>query len=342
MNKNLKFNITPDWISGFTQSDGSFVINYSTMKHGIPVRPTPVFNLTQSKVDYDLFIEIQKYLGIGKVYNNRNNVTFVVRSIDEIVEVLLPLFDKHPLRGSKLAGYNIFKAVVLMIKEKKHLTLEGIIQILNLSYFMNKDTSLRTEKTKEILENSLRLKYGALPVINQDSSNPSHRLQSLAGPEIVLPALSNSKSNPMNLEFVRGLVDGDGSFNVSFATNRRRVTVNFTVVCELSSISVLNELVEFFECGTVYKLPSKAARYQVQSVDEMLNKIYPKLKGIKFNTIKQNHFEKTIKVAGLIKTNGYKTDKGLQTIVDLAWDMNKEGKGRKISKSEYLTKFIKL
>jgi hypothetical protein len=33
----------------------------------------------------------------------------------------------------------------------------------------------------------------------------------------------------------------------------------------------------------------------------MLDKIYPKLKYIKFNTIKQNHFEKTIKVAELIK-----------------------------------------
>jgi hypothetical protein len=128
---------------------------------------------------------------------------------------------------------------------------------------------------------------------------------------------------------------------VSFATTRRRINVNFTVVCELSSISVLNKLVDFFDCGTVYKLVSKAARYQVQNVDEILEKIYPKLKDIKFNTIKQNHFEKTIKVAELIKNNGYKTDEKLKAIVDIAWDMNKEGKGRKISKSEYLIKFIK-
>lgn len=321
---NKKFYLTPDWISGFTQSDGSFVVNYSTMKNGMPVRPTPIFNLTQSKVELDLFIEIQKYLGIGKIYNNRENVTFTVKSIDEIVEVLFPLFDKHPLIGSKLAAFNIFKVVVLMIKEKKHLTLEGIIQILNLSYFMNNDTTLRTEKTKEILENHLILKYGVLPVV----------------PKLIIPTLNSHKKKPMNLEFIRGLIDGDGSFNVSFATTRRRVSVNFTVVCELSSISVLNEIVDFFDCGTVYKLPSKAARYQVQSVDEILEKVYPKLKDIKFNTIKQNQFKKTIKVAELMKSKGYKTDEGLQAIVDLAWDMNKEGKGRKLQKSEYLSKFI--
>lgn len=121
-------------------------------------------------------------------------------------------------------------------------------------------------------------------------------------------------------------------------------------VCELSSISVLYDLVNYFGCGTVYRLQSNAARYQVQSVEEMLDKIYPKLKDIKFNTIKQNHFalgptrprggQKTIKVAEFIKSHGYKTDEGLKTIVDMAWDMNKEGKGRKINKSEYLLKFI--
>jgi len=87
-NMNKNFNITPEWISGFTQSDGSFVISDTISKSGIPIRPVPVFNLTQSNLDYDLFMEIKKYLGIGKVYNNRQNVTFVVKSINEIVEVL--------------------------------------------------------------------------------------------------------------------------------------------------------------------------------------------------------------------------------------------------------------
>ena len=219
MNNN-KYNITKDWISGFTQSDGSFVISYIKTESGIPVRPVPVFNLTQSNLDSNLFMEIQDYLGIGKVYKNRQNVTFVVKSIDEIVEVLLPLFDKYPLRGSKLIGYNIFKTVVLMIKDKKHLTLEGLIQILNLSYFMNKETSLRTEESKEILLDKLIQKYGKLPIVN-DINITDLTLSTAAKP---------SEQNPLTLEFVRGLIDGDGSFNVSFATTRRRISVNFTVV----------------------------------------------------------------------------------------------------------------
>ena len=96
---------------------------------------------------------------------------------------------------------------------------------------MNKETSLRTEESKEILINKLEEKYGELPRVF----------------EISIHALNPLTSNkPLTLEFVRGLIDGDGSFNVSFATTRRRISVNFTVVCELSSISVLNDLVNFF------------------------------------------------------------------------------------------------
>ena len=113
---------------------------------------------------------------------------------------------------------------------------------------------------------------------------------------------------------------------------------------ELASIEALNALVDFFGCGSVYMLPSKAARYQIENLDEILTKIIPVFnqeQSLKFNTIKQVHFEIFVKVCELIKKNGYKSDKDLQLIVDLAWDMNKEGKNRRISKAEYLAKFIK-
>lgn len=72
---------------------------------------------------------------------------------------------------------------------------------------------------KKINLDSLIQKYGILPMINK----------------IILPDSKIPK--PLTLEFVRGQIDGDGSFNVSFRTERRRVNVNFSVVHELSSIS---------------------------------------------------------------------------------------------------------
>jgi hemolysin-activating ACP:hemolysin acyltransferase len=301
MNKKRTFNMSSEWLTGFTQSDGSFVVSFENYKEGIPVRTRCIFNLTQSKEELELFNEIQKFLGVGIVHKNRENVTYTVSSIKDIIEVIIPLFDNNNLRGSKLLSYKIFKEVALMMQNKKHLTLEGIIQIIDFAYFMNKETSLRTEDSKKLLINNLELKYGKIPKVSK----------------IFLPN-ENFKELPISLEFVRGLIDGDGSFNLAFRTNRRRIDANFTVITELSSSSVLTELVEFFDCGTVYNLKSASARYQVQSIDQILEKILPKLSNIKFNTIKQEHYETTIKVCKLIKSIGYKTDENLKLIVDLA------------------------
>ena len=64
---NQKYIFTNDWISGFTQSDGSFVISFDSRKSGLPVRPQPIFNITQSINELDMFIALQKYLGVGRV-----------------------------------------------------------------------------------------------------------------------------------------------------------------------------------------------------------------------------------------------------------------------------------
>jgi len=54
-----------------------------------------------------MFVSLQNYLGVGKVYKNRNGVILVVKSVDELISVIIPLFDKSPLRGSKLVSYLI-------------------------------------------------------------------------------------------------------------------------------------------------------------------------------------------------------------------------------------------
>lgn len=322
---------TNAWISGFTQSDGSFVVSWDKQKKGIPVRPQPIFNLTQSISDYDMFVALQKHLGVGRVHKNRNNVTFVVTSIDDLLKIIIPIFEDCPLRSSKQLSFQIFKLVCLMMKAKTHLTLAGTLIILELSYFMNKDTSFRTEATKEAIIQELSL-YALKSGIKLPNMT-----------ELKVPLLDETKPTaPITKEFIRGLVDGDGSFNISFKTDRRRIGTNFTVVHEISSIEALNELVEFFGCGAVYKLPSQAARYQVENLTDILTKILPFFDQMEFNTVKQDHFKKFSDVCKYIATNGYKSDKDLQHVVDIAWDMNKGGKTRRITKVAYLAKFISL
>lgn len=77
----------------------------------------------------------------------------------------------------------------------------------------------------------------------------------------------------MNIDYVTGLIDGDGSINFSFPRGQRRVSPNVTVVASLDDRSVLEDLVIFFGCGKINELPSNAIVYKVITLSDILNKI---------------------------------------------------------------------
>ena len=79
-NINKLYNFTGDWIAGFTQSDGSFVVGFETQSGKLSIRPRPMFILTQSYTEFEMFKALHSYLGVGRLQKNRNNVTLIVTS----------------------------------------------------------------------------------------------------------------------------------------------------------------------------------------------------------------------------------------------------------------------
>ena len=72
------------------------------------------------------------------MYDNHNFIKYVVSNISDIMEKVLPFFDKYSIVGVKSQDYEDFKQVVLMVKDKKHLTPEGLNLIKNIKEGMNK------------------------------------------------------------------------------------------------------------------------------------------------------------------------------------------------------------
>jgi hypothetical protein len=274
-----------------------------------------------------MFKKLHHHLGIGYITTSKTNVSLYVTSLSDMVNVLFPIFDEHPLRYGKFKSYLMFKEVVNKMLNKEHLKLEGLLEILDVYYFMNKETSTRTAETKQKVLDFLKDKHGPLPCRVSVTTKPSE----------------GSPNQPLTLDFVSGLIDGDGSFNVSFQYKpHRRVRVNFTVVQETANKEVLNELKAYFGCGKVYDLPSAASRYQVENIDLMLEKVVPILKDVTFNTQKGGHYEIIAKVSEIIKTKGYKSDDSIKEIVELAYDANKLGKRRRLTKQEFIENMMKV
>ena len=87
----------------------------------------------------------------------------------------------------------------------------------------------------------------------------------------------------MDKEYVLGLVDGEGSFNVRINNNKRRakVELKFSLKLRHQDKEILDELQKFFNCGKVYIQRDKREnhslcyRYEVQNKKEIFDKIIP-------------------------------------------------------------------
>ena len=311
--KILTIKFTPAYISGLVQADGSFFIGIDRAANSsLGLRVTPKFILSQHISAKPLFEELKLYLNSGYVATNRNEVNYVVGSLPQIKEKILPLIDQYPIRAGKLNSYLKFKQVIEMINNKQHLNKEGLAKIIDISYGMNLASSRTQEKKLELFK-----------LIGFDKEISFERLSAP-----ILP--------PMNPEFVSGLTDGDGSFFISFRANGR-ITPSFTVIQDSSCKDVLTELKKYFDCGTVYSLKSaNAYRFQVENLEKILNNVIPHFNNNPLLTEKKTHFEIFSQVCDLLKSNTQKTNDGLLQIIDLAYNMNKEGKGRRLTKKEFI------
>lgn len=59
-------------------------------------------------------------------YKNRSVCEFIVTKIDNVVNNIIPFFEKHNIRGSKYSNFLDFKSTALIIKNKEHLKEDGV------------------------------------------------------------------------------------------------------------------------------------------------------------------------------------------------------------------------
>ena len=144
-NQQERFNVA-SWISGFTDGEGCFsiaVIKNSTTKFGTQIFPE--FVVTQGAKSLPALQKIKRFFDCGNVfvnkrYDNHNEhlYRYCVRSINDLEFKIIPFFERYPLQTYKQKDFFIFKKVIKMMKNKKHLNLPGRKKILDLIEKMNR------------------------------------------------------------------------------------------------------------------------------------------------------------------------------------------------------------
>lgn len=134
----------PEWVRGFTEGEGCFFVTLaknSRVKTGVQI--TLGFILTQHLRDEDLLKGFESFFCCGKFLFRKNlfAVDFKVSGLKDLTDKIIPFFEKYPLLGTKIISFKRLCLVVDVIKEKGHLTEEGLKRIRDIkssTLFSNK------------------------------------------------------------------------------------------------------------------------------------------------------------------------------------------------------------
>ena len=127
----------PYWLAGFASGEGSFMVNLQSSTSNLGFQVKLVFQLTQHSRDIVLINSLIEFFGSGGVYKDREFIQFKISKFSDITEIVIPFFNKFQIMGIKSQDFNDFVKIELM-KNKAHLTSEGLDKIRKIQIEMNK------------------------------------------------------------------------------------------------------------------------------------------------------------------------------------------------------------
>jgi len=97
------------------------------------------FILTQHDRDSDLLKSFISTLNCGRYIAKSGYGEFIVEKFTDVSDKVIPIFEEFKLHGIKSNNYEDFKKVALLMKNKVHLTREGLDEIKKIKGGMNKN-----------------------------------------------------------------------------------------------------------------------------------------------------------------------------------------------------------
>src|SRR5690606_11951701 len=228
--------------------------------------------------------DIQNFFGgIGSIVedNKKDSIEFRVSSLDELLTVVIPHFDKYGLITRKYGDFNLFKKIVLMKAQKLHLTSEGLQEIVNLRASLNLGLSPGLKaafpNTNPVPRPVLELENTRIPGLRR---TPHHSLLVMGG----------------NLFWVAGFTSGEGSFLIDVSKSSAyklgsNVKLTFNIPQDIKDELLLKSLVDYLDCGNYLVKRGVVGNFIVTKFSDNLEKIIPFFKAYPILGEKSRDFE---------------------------------------------------
>jgi hypothetical protein len=132
--------LNPDWIVGFVDGEGCFhvAINKNDgVKFGYQILPE--FMVVQHGRDINVLYRLRTEMKCGVVRSNHGDrFCWRVRDLKNLVEIIVPFFEIHPLKTKKNIEFRRFAKVVKMMHSQEHLSVAGFREIERIASEMNR------------------------------------------------------------------------------------------------------------------------------------------------------------------------------------------------------------
>ena len=196
---------------------------------------------------------------MGKIHKDRSHsLKFTVISIKDL-QVVIQHFDKYPLRSQKLADYILFKQAYNIILNKEHLTLEGLKRLVSIKGSVNKGLS---PLLKSAFPDSIKTKR---PLVSKDAEN-------IPDPYWIAGFTNGVKKNRY-IFFRCFFIQTIKSSNLKLGS---QILLKFQLTQHSRDEKLMQNFVEYFECGKYYSVNQKeAGHFVVYKFSDIYEKILP-------------------------------------------------------------------
>lgn len=132
--------LDPNWVTGFVDGEGCFHVGINKKKSlKLGTQILPEFVIVQHRRDIELLSRFIKFFRCGRVVTNHGDrMAFRVRGYTELSTKRVVFFEKYPLQTRKHNDFTLFREVLLLMKDKKHLTVTGLEEIREITNRMNR------------------------------------------------------------------------------------------------------------------------------------------------------------------------------------------------------------
>lgn len=136
--------IAPTYVVGLVDGEGCFSVRFNQSQR----RRAKVdigFSVKLRAVDRDVLVSLQRFFGCGGIYIQRDRrprhslcYRYEVTATDELNRVIVPFFLRYPFQTqTKREDFILFIQILELVRQKRHLTNEGVEIIRRLKQSMH-------------------------------------------------------------------------------------------------------------------------------------------------------------------------------------------------------------